>query len=110
MVAGVCCKVKTPSTGSARRVSVLSTHNNNNNNNNNINNNNNNNTATTTTNNNNNGKLFESCLYPVLDPFCTSHANQFDFVANGGTNKALFAEQSTVDYFYDRGLDVVYVL
>ena len=32
--AGVCCKVKTPSTGSARKVSVLFTHNNNNSNNN----------------------------------------------------------------------------
>ena len=56
------------------------------------------------------GKLFESCLYPVLDPFCTSHANQFSFVANGGTKKAIFAEHSTVDYFYDRGSDVyVYI-
>ena len=31
------------------------------------------------------GKLFESCLYPVLDPFCTSHTNQFGFVVYGGT-------------------------
>ena len=48
--AGVCCKVKTPSTGLARRVSVLFTYNNNNNNNNNDNNDNNmnnNNTITT---------------------------------------------------------------
>ena len=56
--AGVCCKVKTPSTGSARRVSVLSTLNNNsdnhNNNNNNYNNNKYNNNSNNNKSNNNN--------------------------------------------------------
>jgi Reverse transcriptase (RNA-dependent DNA polymerase) len=51
-----------------------------------------------------------NCLSVVyvlfLDPFCKNHSNQFGFVSDGGTNKAIFAVESTVKYFNEKGSDV----
>ncbi len=52
------------------------------------------------------GKLFESCLCSILEPFCDSQPYQLGFVNEGGTNKAIFAVESTVKYFNEKESDV----
>ena len=49
------------------------------------------------------GKLFESCLCPILDLLRNNHSNQFGFFFNGDTNKTTFAVKSVINYFKENG-------
>ena len=42
------------------------------------------------------GKFFEFCLYPMLEPCRNYRPNQFGFVSDGGTNRAIFVVETTV--------------
>ena len=53
-------------------------------------------------------KLFEQCLFPVLEPFLCFHSNQFGFFPGGDCNNALFAFRTTEEYFQNNN-SLVYV-
>ena len=42
----------------------------------------------------------------IIEPYFNFHENQFDFVENGGCNKALFTFRNVVNYFIERGSKV----
>ena len=43
--------------------------------------------------------ILELCLEKYLQSFFVFHPNQYDFVANGSCNRALFTFSTTVEYF-----------
>ena len=53
-------------------------------------------------------KVFESYLNSKLEKYFNFHDNQFDFVKNGGYNKAVFTVKSCFEYFTNRGSNIYF--
>ena len=54
-------------------------------------------------------KLFEMCVYKMINEHLKVGGMQYGFVKNGGCDKAIFAGQNVVNYYMKRHTNVYIV-